>query len=108
MMTFGTAIKAYRLGFAYWPGFQAYPRISGSGPSYAVDLAPPGQLPSGAPGDTHAVWWEDPAKAHDLIQSSPVLRSLKRVKRPLRLCLDEDGWLVQPMETSRRHDRRRM
>lgn len=78
-------------------------RMSDVPGGFLVELHPLGLVPKqrvnkGAPG--HWIWWDMPDGGREAIEASPVLRCIRRVKRPFSLILDEDGLPVSQATTS--------
>lgn len=93
MITFGQALRGYRLGFRWMDRWQAFIRIDAQGPPWRIDLYPAGLLPSRKIGSgEHRAFWDGGVKrAEEILMMSPKVAAIKRVKQPVTLFLDDDG-----------------
>lgn len=84
--TFGTMIRALRLGFNYSSKHDAYIRMEGSGP-WIVVVCGISQLPRRTCGKC-IVWWE---KGMDILEMVVPLRGLKSPRERKTFVVDERG-----------------
>lgn len=92
-MSFGSMLRAYRLGYRYSDKHRCFIRMS-DGPSrgiYRVELAPISRIPNKTGSKEHRCWWDDGATLLDLCKP---LTALCGVKRPLTFYVDANGELI--------------
>lgn len=96
----GAMVRGLRLGFGWYSPCQAFIRIEGSGP-FKFEFHPPGLIPhSFKTHKEHRCWWPSPEDPYGLpLHESPFIRSLKKVKLPFIVYLDDNGNPVSPYES---------
>lgn len=98
--TFGTALRAARLGYGWSVALQAWVRIVDDGPSgFVVTLAPPNSVPVHNPrvDGKHRCWWDGGTEAETALANAPGLLPYvgRGVKHVVRLTLDDTGRVVR-------------
>lgn len=90
---FGTTIRAYRQGFRELPApGEGWLRLSLSADAILCELHPvEGPIPTRSAMKSYVCWWDDPG----VIQSSPFLRAVRKVNKPLVVLIDEHGKLLE-------------
>jgi len=87
--SFGSNIRAARLGWRWSDRHGAFIRMSDAGPGQSlIELAPADGLPgTRCSGGFHRCWWEQPG----ILDMIPWLRPVRRVKRLVRVVVDDEG-----------------
>lgn len=92
-MTFGQTVRAYRLRWAKLPlvGQEGLLRMSPAFGGVLCELWPLGNVPNEhrLEDTEYYLWWLGNPSA--TINSSPFLRSIRRVKQPFSVVLDQNG-----------------
>lgn len=97
MSGLGFRIKSARLGYHPLPHFSGMLRLSFANKEETIiqcDLIPMDgdvRTLSKTGGNSFRVWWDDPS----IIQDSPLLRSLRRIKKPFTITLDMKGKIIR-------------
>lgn len=91
--TFGTTIRAYRLGYRRIEGLDCWAQIKQEGNVYRITLCPLDQPPPNTAGKSHFCFWENPA-FKDFRKLLPSLKHVKRIKTVISLTVDENGELL--------------
>lgn len=87
--TFGSVLRAARLGYHWSEKLGAFLRVSGDGP-FVFDLAPATGVPKQHAKGEHRVWW-DTDEGRNAVLSCGALRGIRRVSRPFRITVGDDG-----------------
>lgn len=88
---FGTRIRAARLGYGWSSRHGAFIRMSTSGSRNFVELCPGDRLPTKGATKEYRCWWDTP----EILDYLPWLRSVRRVKVPIRVEVDDAGRIVK-------------
>lgn len=93
--SFGTNIRAARLGYHWSERHGAFIRMATVGPRTFIELAPVSGVPnkSAAKVKEHRCWWEE-VGILDLI---PWLRNVRRIKRYVAVEVDDNGNIVKEL-----------
>jgi hypothetical protein len=89
--SFGSRIRAYRLGYAWSNRHGAFIRIATDGPKNIIELAPASGVPKKTAVKEYRVWWEQP----QMLDMIPWLRGVRRIKKPVRVEVDDNGEIVR-------------
>ena len=88
--TFGSVIRAARLGYHWSHKHGCFIRIGGDGPPWEISLAPNGVIPNRRSGEHFRVWWENEDRDEVLDMILP-LRGVRGVKKPIIFFVDDEG-----------------
>lgn len=91
-MSFGTMLRAFRLGYRKPKGRDFVMRLSDNADgSFNVSLVPLNMhVPKHKPRE-HRCWWEGENGGNDIINLLPDVRNLKTVKKIIEFDVDEHG-----------------
>lgn len=91
--SFGTHIRAARLGWGYAPQHGAFIRMSDAdGANSRIELCPLNAVPSKkVAGGFHRVWWESPG----ILDLIPWLKGVRRIKRYMCVVVDTHGTILK-------------
>lgn len=94
-ITFGQAVRAYRLRWGILPApAQGLMRLSPAPGGCLCELRPLGLVPQQlSEGGEYYLWWQD--NKEEAIASSRFLRSLREIKQPFSVVLNEQGEVVR-------------
>ena len=86
--SFGTMLRARRLGWEYSKQHGFFIRMSTIGDLSYIELAPENEIPKNkTPGGWHRCWWDDPS----ILDLIPWLRFVKKVKKYIEIEVDDHG-----------------
>lgn len=94
LVTFGSVVRGYRLGYGYSDKHRCFVRIDAQGPPWQITLAPNGGIPAKFQGSKeHVVWWND-GESKEILDTIRPLANVRGVKRVVNFHVDYDGNLV--------------
>ena len=93
--SFGTNIRAARLGYHWSERHGAFIRMATAGPRTFIELAPASGVPnkSAAKIKDYRCWWEQ----GDILSMIPWLRNVRWVKRYIAVEVDDNGNIVETL-----------
>lgn len=91
--SFGTMIRAARLGWGLAREHGCFIRMSDAGESRSqIELCPLNEVPSKKSlGGHHRVWWESP----DILKKIPWLIRIRKVHKYIVVIVDDEGAIVR-------------
>lgn len=92
--SFGSYIRAVRLGYRYVERLRAFVRMSGDGP-FLVEAVRDVKDMRPLKGKFHRAWWEGPKAEDHVFELSPALARLRPEDVPVQLILDDAGEVVR-------------
>lgn len=93
--SFGSNIRAARLGYHWSERHGAFIRMATAGPRTFIELAPANSVPnkSATKIKDHRCWWEQ----GDVLSMIPWLRNVRRIKRYIAVEVDDNGNIVREL-----------
>lgn len=89
---FGPRLRGYRLGWRWSERHGAMIRMSTNGTANVIELCPPNAIPSvTTKTGYHREWWNTP----EILEMLPWLTPIKRIKKYVKVEVDDNGEIIQ-------------
>lgn len=93
-VSFGSHIRAYRLGWGKSGKHGCFIRMSDSGPGATlIELCPLNDIPNKKLKGLHRCWWDNPG----IVDMIPWLKGVKEIKTYIAVVIDDDGKIVKQL-----------